>query len=340
MATDADAFTDKVGGVPTLPPGLTIDSVTGMISGTVNASDAGVYMVTITATDTGVAVATTDKFTWNVSDSTAPMLAYANQMANAGSMITPVNPTTFSDIDPNSVTDVVAGMTIASGGSSVTVGARGAIEFASGTLADPVVAGDYPLVDVTTGVARLRGGGRWILSGGPGPQPMIGAPMGGAAGGAPSAPSGGVSSPGTSSGGAPSGAASPAASSPSPGAPSPGAPSPIVCPRGAMCLVPSPCPSGEACATPVEPPAVVRIVTGVHLGLSWGWPADGSGDAWLLPVYVFEVDGGMTIPVLALPDGFLSPPASPPVQTIPGPLPAVQPGPKPLVTTTTSVAPA
>jgi hypothetical protein len=198
--------------------------------------------------------------------------------------------------------------------SSLAVGAHGAIEFASGYLADAVAAGDYPLVDVAAGVQRLRDGGRWILRAGPGPEPMMGAAAVGSAGGV--------------AGGAPSGGPTVTAVSP---------PSTMVCPPGAMCATPSPgptpCPPGTACTTPPEPPVTIRIVTGAHLGLAWAWPADPTmSDAWLLPVFVFELDGGMTVPVLALPDGYLSAPSAttlPSVATIPTPAPKPQPGTQP-----------
>jgi hypothetical protein len=122
-----------------------------------------------------------------------------------------------------------------------------------------------------------------------------------------------------------------------------------VCPVGAMCAtplplpMPTPCPPGAACTAPPEPPVTIRIVTGVRLGLAWAWPADATtSDAWLLPVYVFEIDGGMTVPVLALTDGYLSAASTttaPSIKSIPSPAPAPQPRPNAPSTTSTSASP-
>jgi hypothetical protein len=109
----------------------------------------------------------------------------------------------------------------------------------------------------------------------------------------------------------------------------------MLCPVGAMCATPLPepvpCPPGAACTAPPEPPATIRTVTGVQLGLAWAWPADATtSDAWLLPVYVFEIDGGMSVPVLALTDAYLSAPSTttiPSIESIPSPAPAPQPQP-------------
>jgi hypothetical protein len=226
------------------------------------------------------------------------------------------------------VTRPMGGAPLMKSPTSVTVGALGTIEFANGYLADAVAAGDYPLVDVTTAVQRLREGGRWILPEGPGPQPMMGVPVGASRHGvAVGAPRGVVN-------GATGGVA-------------PGPASTMVCPVGAMCATPLPeptsCPPGAACTAPPEPPATIRIVTGVHLGLAWAWAADATAsDAWLLPVYVFEIDGGMSVPVLALTDGYLSAASTttaPSIKSIPSPAPAPQPRPNAPSTTSTSASP-
>jgi len=54
----------------TLPPGLSVNSTTGVISGTIGARAEGPYNVTITATSSGVPG--TVSFTWNVSDTNPP----------------------------------------------------------------------------------------------------------------------------------------------------------------------------------------------------------------------------------------------------------------------------
>ena len=63
---DANSFTDLVGGVHTLPPGLSITSA-GVISGTIStgASIGSPYTVTITALDDGTSGSTTFKWTVN-----------------------------------------------------------------------------------------------------------------------------------------------------------------------------------------------------------------------------------------------------------------------------------
>jgi hypothetical protein len=67
----------------------------------------------------------------------------------------------------------------------------------------------------------------------------------------------------------------------------------------------------------------VLTVTGVHLGLASGSLANGATDeAWLVPVYVFELGGGGTVPVLAVTDRFITPPSTvPPVKILPAPVP-------------------
>ncbi len=66
-------YTDEVDGTPTLPPGLSIDPATGIISGTLAEGSSGnsPYTVTITVIDTqGESASTT--FTWTVTAPTAP----------------------------------------------------------------------------------------------------------------------------------------------------------------------------------------------------------------------------------------------------------------------------
>ncbi len=66
--THVGNFTDIVGGQSTLPPGLTIDATTGVISGTLDLSDSGTYTVTILAYDGAKSDNLTAKvtFTWVV----------------------------------------------------------------------------------------------------------------------------------------------------------------------------------------------------------------------------------------------------------------------------------
>ncbi|MCU1463494.1 MAG: hypothetical protein JWO37_3569 [Acidimicrobiales bacterium] len=74
------------------------------------------------------------------------------------------------------------------------------------------------------------------------------------------------------------------------------------------------CAPDPACPTPKP---VVRTVTGGQLALMYAPWADGKG-AMLIPAYLFAVDDGSTIPVVALPARFLTPPDRGPVETKPG----------------------
>jgi hypothetical protein len=193
-----------------------------------------------------------------------------------------------------SITPAVAGIPLTGAGWSVSVGPHGALLSASGWLASPVGAGDYPLVGVQAGLDRLRAGGRWIVRGGPGPVPLLGAP------------SGGLNS-ASSAGSAPQSV---------PGRPDQVAPAPPIAP------VPLPTRGAPVPASPAPIPTTVVTVTAVHLGLAWGTPASGAGEAWLVPVYVFELSGGGTVPVLAVVDGLIATPApaTPGVKPLPAPV--------------------
>ena len=83
-------------------------------------------------------------------------------------------------------------------------------------------------------------------------------------------------------------------------------------------------PSHPYCGCSISP--VVRTVTGVQLALIYAPWVDGKG-AVLVPAYLFTVDDGSTIPVLGLPERFLTPPDQGPPQTKPsaaGGTPAVR----------------
>jgi hypothetical protein len=193
-----------------------------------------------------------------------------------------------------SVTPAVGGVPLSGAGWSLTVGAHGALLSGSGWLATPASAGGYPLVGVPAGLDRLRAGGRWVVRGGPGPVPLLGIAAGGLN-------------------------ASSSASSVPPVQVAPAAP--------AVPFAPVPVPTkGLPSRVPPAPiPATVLAVTGVHLGLAWGTPVSGTGVAWLVPVYVFELTGGGSVPVLAVADGLIAtPPAVPPgVKILPAPAPAL-----------------
>lgn len=76
----------------------------------------------------------------------------------------------------------------------------------------------------------------------------------------------------------------------------------------------APAPECEDCPPP-EP--VVRTVTGVRLGLLYAPVADREGSALFVPAYLFELDGGEEVPVLAVADEFL-PPTPEPAEPKPG----------------------
>ncbi|MGI8759511.1 MAG: hypothetical protein ACR2K0_09425, partial [Acidimicrobiales bacterium] len=79
----------------------------------------------------------------------------------------------------------------------------------------------------------------------------------------------------------------------------------------------------EGCL-PTEP--VVVTVTGVRLGLQLA-PAAGADQAWLVPAYLFEIDGGgpgSEVVALAVADEFLTAPSTP--EPEPLPLPEPDPG--------------
>ena len=195
-----------------------------------------------------------------------------------------------------SVTPAVGGVPLSGAGWSVTVGPDGVVLFGSGWLATPTSAGQYPLVGVAAGLDRLRAGGRWILRGGPGPVPLLGIAAGG------------------------SNASSSVASPPQ---------AVQVAPVAPIAPVPPPAtkvPTHIGTPVPIQP--AVLTVTGVHLGLAWGMPVTATGQAWLVPVYVFELAGGGTVPVIAIADGLIAtPPAvTPGVKILPAPAPALPEG--------------
>src|SRR5262249_2752926 len=69
-----------------LPPGLSIDPVTGVISGTIDPRGEGVYTVTVTPTNNNGQGGVT--FQWDVADTTPPTLTNpGNQTSAAGQKI-------------------------------------------------------------------------------------------------------------------------------------------------------------------------------------------------------------------------------------------------------------
>ena len=216
-----------------------------------------------------------------------------------------------------SFTPTIAGLPVLGGQWSVTVGANGSVLSASGRLADPVGVGDYPLAGVAAGVHRLEEGGKWIVYSGP--LPMLGRPLGVSAAAATAVPPGSAVVPSSSAGSAPGGG-----------------------PAGPPTT--SPCPPGEPCPpvstmTPASAAPVLVTITGVHLAMAWAWPLDPSShDAWLVPVYVFQLTGeagyplfGNEVPVLAVANQYL---AAQPSTTMPAGVtePGTAPAPNTVVT--------
>ncbi len=111
-AVDADpgTFTDVVNGQHTLPPGLTIDPNTGIISGTIGSRVAGAYNVTISASDGAGNIGSTT-FTWNVADTTPPTVTSpGNQTSNEGANIKGLSIQAV-DADSFNITGLPTGLT-------------------------------------------------------------------------------------------------------------------------------------------------------------------------------------------------------------------------------------
>ena len=196
----------------------------------------------------------------------------------------------------------VAGVSVVGSPLSVSVGAQGRIQAASGWVPDVAASSDYRLAGVAAGVQRLQQGGPWILQGGPAATPMI-QPL--------RVPQGGP---------APISVIPPATEGT--GTAAVPAPGPVTCTPGGACAAPGSPPAASGATTPPGP-ASVTTVTGARLALGWAWPADDpSSAAWLLPIYQFVVGAGETVPVLAVADRQLT--LRSPVRALPASLPALK----------------
>jgi len=173
---------------------------------------------------------------------------------------------------------------------SVGFGAEGAITWASGSLATPVSAGEYPLVGVEGGVVRLNDeSGQW---GGYWGGPMVMARMETTSGSAEIA---------ADFAGSEVGGGSVAVSESSTEPVSIDSP---VCDPAADCVDEMP---------ELEP--ITVTLTGVKMGLTMIWAADNT--IWLLPAYEFSADDGGMYTVIAVDDSFIQLPAPYPTETIP-----------------------
>ena len=229
-----------------------------------------------------------------------------------------------------SVDPSIDGVPIVGFSSTVTIGPKGLVQLARGFLGSFSSLGDYPLVGVEGGLQRLREG-RLV---GPesglfgGPVPLA------AAAGAGARPAVAAS---TSSATPPVPAQTPPVPAQTPPVPAQTPPVPVVppvvppCPSGATCAVPRclaavpcpvpvpqplPCPPAtQAACQPVTPPTIVRTITGVRLGLlaapAAAVGATRTGQLLFVPAYVFELDGGGSVAVVAVQDRFLSPDQQP-----------------------------
>ena len=128
----AGAFTDGDGdalafAATGLPPGLTIDPATGLISGTVAAdasqANGGLYTITVTATDPSGASAST-VFAWTIANVGPVAVDDAVTVAEGGATTLPV---LANDVDPDGDPLVIAGATALRG--SVTINPDGTLTY-------------------------------------------------------------------------------------------------------------------------------------------------------------------------------------------------------------------
>lgn len=188
---------------------------------------------------------------------------------------------------------------------SVGFGAEGAVTWASGSLATPVPAGEYPLVGVEGGVVRLNDeSGQWGSYGG---GPMAMSRMEGNANVDAATAQSNVSVPDTV------------------------APAQIVDDTiggGDAAAVSQvvPCDTATDCGyeTPPMEPITVQL-TGVKTGLTMIWAADNT--IWLLPAYEFSANDGGQYTVIAVDDSFLQLPEAFPTDTMPVGSPPIEPMP-------------
>lgn len=213
----------------------------------------------------------------------------------------------------------VGGLSTVGWGHSVAVGPKGEIVTGNGYLSEPERIGDYPLAGTAKGLERLRSG----------------------TGGGWSAFEGGVDR-GSETVSADCAGPDLPCDRPVPVTTAPASEGPTAtsgsCPAGTECLdapasPPQVAPDGPAAhdgpAAPAgSPPRPVIVITGVHLALQYAGAA-------LVPVYVFELEGGgETFPVPAVTDEWIADhveegPGAPEDRPRPVPMPAPVPDPAP-----------
>ncbi|MBK9081557.1 MAG: putative Ig domain-containing protein [Rhizobiales bacterium] len=165
-ATDALAFSASG-----LPAGLSIDPVTGVISGTIDhsASASGPYSVTVTATDPSGAT-TSQTFTWTVTNP-APAaqddgFAASENTIASGNVL--VDNGSGADADPdgdaltvsavNGVAGNVGSAVAGGNGGSFTIGADGTLSFDPGADFNDLAVGETRTTSVTYTISDGEGG--------------------------------------------------------------------------------------------------------------------------------------------------------------------------------------
>lgn len=181
---------------------------------------------------------------------------------------------------------------------SASYGQDGRLMYASGTLATPVRAADYPLIDVTGAVARLNDQqGRWIGYGNDLKRLEVGTAFAGAL--VPTV------SPGVG----------PAVDVVVP--PALGAPVTSIIAPGPAVIAPepptsTPCMAEDDCMPILPEPSEVTL-TGVALDSTLEWAEDGT--VWILPAYTFSNADGVQATVMAVQDGYIELPSLAPADS-------------------------
>ncbi len=131
--SDLDATNTLTYSASGLPSGLSINTTTGLISGTIanNASMTGPYSVTVTATDNASAT-TSQTFTWTV---TNPAPTATNDTATIASNATASGNVLTNDTDPDNDSLSVSSMN----GSPANIGSSVAVRTAGRLRSNPTV---------------------------------------------------------------------------------------------------------------------------------------------------------------------------------------------------------